>query len=66
MADNAAKSVLLCMEDVTPICGDPECGGCPSPLEMEWINAQMYENDKRNANLALGLPEFFNVDRSKL
>jgi len=46
-----------------PICGDPECGGCPTPIEMELFTRQMHEDGKRQANLILGLPEYFNVDR---
>jgi hypothetical protein len=37
-----------------------------SPAELDLWFAQKREDDKRNANLVLGLPEFFNVDRELL
>ncbi len=39
------------------MCGDPECGGCPTRRDLAEWNRQQY----RNANVFLGLPEDFNL-----
>ena len=47
-------------------CGETGCGGCPTVGQVSAWMARAREEGKRNANLALGLPEFFNVDAATL
>ena len=49
-------------ENTTPICGETDCGICPTPEDMDERGEIMAMEDRRNANLILGLPEFFGLD----
>ncbi len=40
-----------------PLCGDPECGGCPTERRLAEWNREQY----RQANLILGLPADFGL-----
>ncbi len=52
-------------DDSMPACGGVNCG-CLSVAQMNDFMRWAREDGKRQANFALGLPEFFNVDRDIL